>query len=571
MGAAGGDLTVSLQRFAESVAGLPFQLDMDGADVRDALVQTVREYILPRLADLHAPLVAVILGSTGAGKSTVLNSLAGHRVTIPGAIRPTTTDPVIWCHPDHVRRYERGFLSGYGLDEPRRLNVVADDRLLLKHLTVIDTPDIDSVETLHHEVAADLRRVADIVIFVTSAQRYADQVPWDVLDAVQQRGTPVVFVLNRLPRDAQPLVADFDRRRRDHGFPAAPVAVIAEVTHRADRDLLQDELISPLRSHLAWLARDGRRLLTRRTGMRGALEHMVLQSALLQQALDREAGAVHRLVEAVDGAYVTQQDELHHDLDRGELIKAEVLERWQEFVGTGELLKAAAGGIDKVRSWARSSFGGRPRVDVVQDQAHAELVVAVTRRVQVAVNGVVAAWEQTPVGQRLLAADGGAGYRPGPDVEEHARRAVIGWTADLARMVETEGEGRRKVATVASTGVNAVAVVALLATFANTGGITGAEVGITAGAAAAQQRVLEHVFGSAAARTLVARGRSSLHKALSDVLAADSRRYRDVALDMTAGATQLHLLDEWRRGVARDAAHAGMWADSVIDEGRAGA
>lgn len=564
---AGGDLAIALQRFAEAVSALPFELDEQGLEVRDSLVYGVREYVLPRLADLHAPLVAVLLGSTGAGKSTVLNSLAQRQVTHPGAIRPTTTDPIVWSHPDHAHRYGPGFITGYGEGEARPLHVVSHDDPVLAHLTIIDTPDIDSVETIHHEVAADLRRVADIVIFVTSAQRYADQVPWQVLSEIEARGTPVVFVLNRLPAGAEELVADFDRRRRDHGFPVAPVAVIRELPVRADREMLPDELVSPLRSHLSWLARDGRRLLTRRAGLRGAMQHMVLESGRLQEALERETDVVQRLVAAVDLAYVAQRDELHHDLDRGELIKAEVLDRWQEFVGTGELLKAASGGIEKLRSWARTSFGGRPRVEVVQDQAHTELVLAVTRRVQVAVNGVVAAWEQTPIGQRLLAENGGAGYRPDVSTDERTRRAVVGWTADLGRLVEEQGEGRRKVATAASTGVNAAAVVALLATFANTGGITGAEVGITAGAAAAQQRVLEHVFGGAAAKALVTQGRASLQTALAAVLDDDADRYRVMAVGRTAGLTQLAHLNDVRRHVARAAATAGMWTDGLLAEG----
>ena len=45
-------------------------------------------------------MLTVVGGSTGAGKSTLVNSLVRHRVTEPGVIRPTTRAPVLVHHPD---------------------------------------------------------------------------------------------------------------------------------------------------------------------------------------------------------------------------------------------------------------------------------------------------------------------------------------------------------------------------------------------------------------------------------------------------------------------------------------
>lgn len=557
------DVMSALHRFRESVVPLPFRLDEDGGTARDGLVFTIQEYVVPRLADLTAPLVVVLLGSTGAGKSTVLNTLAGTTITQPGAIRPTTTDPVVWCHERHAARYGPGFLTGYG-DGERALHVVTSEDPLLEHVTMVDTPDIDSVEHLHHEVAADLRRVADVVLFVTSAQRYADQVPWEVLKDVRDRGTPVGFVLNRVPPGAQALVADHDRRLAEFGFDIAPVTVIPELPGRADRDLLPPQWVVPLRAHLSWLGRDGRRLITRRQGLRGALQHMIADSAALQGGLDREQVVVDRLLASVDQAYVVQRDELSQDLARGELIKEEVLDRWQEFVGTGELLKALGGGVERVRSWARTTFGGRPRTEVIRDQAQDEVHLAVMRRAQVASQAVVQAWEQTEAGRSLL--QDPAVHRVGEDVDEDVRRRIRVWTTDLAALVEDQGEGRRRIATAASTGVNAAAVIALLATFANTGGITGAEVGITAGAAAAQQRILEHVFGGAAARALVAQGQESLRATLTEVLDAEAARYRRLALSLLAGRALTTGFLRARGQLAVAAQEAGLWTDGLLEE-----
>ncbi|MDN6170645.1 MAG: dynamin family protein, partial [Micrococcaceae bacterium] len=67
--------------------------------VLDARVQ-LDDYVLPRYRSLDAPLLAVVGGSTGAGKSTLVNALVGHPVTRAGAIRPTTRQPILVHHPD---------------------------------------------------------------------------------------------------------------------------------------------------------------------------------------------------------------------------------------------------------------------------------------------------------------------------------------------------------------------------------------------------------------------------------------------------------------------------------------
>ena len=61
---------------------------------------------MPRLRDIDAPVLAVVGGSTGAGKSTLVNSLVGVEVTRAGVLRPTTRSPVLVHHPDAVRWFE---------------------------------------------------------------------------------------------------------------------------------------------------------------------------------------------------------------------------------------------------------------------------------------------------------------------------------------------------------------------------------------------------------------------------------------------------------------------------------
>src|SRR3712207_1674043 len=94
------DALGELRRLA---GGLRLGLLTPGADgvrrVQAELVGQVDDYLLPRLRQLDAPLLAVVGGSTGAGKSTLVNSLVGDNVTKAGWLRPTTRGPVLVCNP----------------------------------------------------------------------------------------------------------------------------------------------------------------------------------------------------------------------------------------------------------------------------------------------------------------------------------------------------------------------------------------------------------------------------------------------------------------------------------------
>src|SRR3982751_3776594 len=69
------------------------------------VVDQIDDYLLPRLRDLDAPLLTVVGGSTGAGKSTLVNSLVGAPVTTAGVLRPTTRSPVLVCAPGDLAAF----------------------------------------------------------------------------------------------------------------------------------------------------------------------------------------------------------------------------------------------------------------------------------------------------------------------------------------------------------------------------------------------------------------------------------------------------------------------------------
>ena len=199
------DVADALDVLAGELESLSFGPDWgDLAAERDRLVGIIRSYLIPRASDPGRPMVVVLVGPTGSGKSTLLNSLSGLDISTTGALRPTTTAPVVLAKSGTEERYRT--IGGVGCEVRRGRARVLDS------LVLVDAPDLDSTSTGHRAMAETLIDNADIVVFVTSALRYADDVPWQVLRRAVSRGTPVIHVLNRVGSASSGAIVDFRSR-----------------------------------------------------------------------------------------------------------------------------------------------------------------------------------------------------------------------------------------------------------------------------------------------------------------------------------------------------------------------
>jgi len=207
---AADDLTFELEELARAVEGLVFGDEPAGrihARERDRIVKTIRSYLLPRMLNPSTPLFVVFAGPTGAGKSTLLNTVSGLEIAETGPLRPTTKAPVVLA----------ANVSGYDRVGEIDCVVVEGRAPILGSMTLVDTPDLDSTVLSHRVAAETLIDHADIVVFVSSALRYADLVPWEVLRRARSRGAPVIHVLNRLTSATTGALTDYRNRLEREG------------------------------------------------------------------------------------------------------------------------------------------------------------------------------------------------------------------------------------------------------------------------------------------------------------------------------------------------------------------
>ncbi|GAB49674.1 ABC transporter [Mobilicoccus pelagius] len=508
----------------------------DAADARRGrteMLDQFDDYILPRLADIDAPLLAVVGGSTGAGKSTLVNTLARRVVTRSGVLRPTTRACVLVHHPDDAAWFTTPRvlpnltrLSGAGdNDDPSALRLAAADGLP-SGIALLDAPDIDSVVAGNRDLARQLLGAADLWVFVTTAARYADAVPWEMLRRAAERGTSVAIVLDRVPDGASEEIAEhLGGMLVDEGLTNSPVFALEE-TSLDENGMLPESDVADLRTWLSLLGEDqrARGLVVRRT-LDGALDSLEGRVRQLAEASSTQVQTVEQMRAVADVAYAEALEGIAQGMSDGTLLRGEVLARWQEFVGTGEFLRQVEVGFGRLRDRVTAMLKGRPAPATELGEALqsgvADLILAHTEDANAT---VLKRWRTIPGTEQVLAAHPNlASPPPGFDAEVH--RLVRDWQQDLLELVRSEGQDRRTTARVLSMGVNAVGVVLMLVVFSHTmGTLGGAEVGIAGGSAVVAQRLLEAIFGDQAVRTLAAKARARLLERVGDLHAEQKAR-----------------------------------------------
>jgi len=507
------------------------------------IVGQLDDYVIPRLSQLDAPLLTVVGGSTGAGKSTLVNSIVGARVTTPGVLRPTTRSPVLVHHPSDARWFQdtrvlpslartTGQAAAGEHADAGGLHLVGTEAMP-PGLALLDAPDLDSVVAANRLLATQLLAAADLWVFVTTASRYADAVPWEMLRAAAERSTALAVVLDRVPAaGGAEITQHLAQMLATQGLGEAPVFVVGEVALEPDGLLPEDE-IEPIRTWLNDLAADAAtRADVARRSVDGAVRSLSRRVADVAAHADRQTEAAALLRLEVDEAYVAAAMAVDEASQDGSLLRGEVLARWQEFVGTGELLRGLEERLGALRDRVTNYLKARPEPGFeVAEALETGLEAVIFSRADEAAERVVENWVSRPGGADLVGDRREELAHRTPDLAERTARAVRDWQGYVLDLVRAEGQGRRTTARFLSLGVNGLGVALMVLVFANTGGLTGLEVGVAGGTGVVGQRVLEAVFGDQAVRSLTMKARENLRERVSALLAEERSRYDELLAD----------------------------------------
>lgn len=521
------------------------------------MVDQLEDYIIPRLMTIEAPLLTVVGGSTGAGKSTLVSSLVGKRVTEPGVLRPTTRSPVLVHHPEDAKWFGQDRILPdlerveRPTNDPTALQLVPSEALT-PGLAILDAPDIDSVEERNRTLAAQLLAAADLWLFVTSAARYADQVPWDFLKQAAERSAAVAIVLDRTPDEAVETVSThLARMLASRGLKDSPLFTVLE-GGIDEEGLLPPESVEDINGWLKSLAEDAdaRSLVVKQT-LEGAIRTVSRRTYAVADACGEQVVAAGRLRDDANKAYDASIAAIDKASADGTLLRGEVLARWQEFVGTGEMLRNLETRIGRLRDKVFNTLKGKPQqAERVTVAVESGLETLILEHAEAAAERAEASWQSTAAGQQLLGDAGQDLGRASRDFRRKAERAVRDWQSDVLDMVRTEGADKRQTARFLAFGVNGLSVALMVVVFAHTGGaLLGAEAGIAGGSAVVGQKLLEAVFGDQAVRTLAERARKDLDRRVRLLLEDERVRYTglvdslelapDVAEQMRAAARRV--------------------------------
>ncbi|WP_350271247.1 GTPase [Brevibacterium sp. CBA3109] len=145
--------------------------------------------------------VVAFAGSTGSGKSSLFNAVAGLDIARVGVRRPTTSRPTAcvwgeggndilnWLHvPERSRTWRESALDG-------------DDQRKLHGLILLDLPDHDSTAVKHRVESDRLVGLVDVVFWVVDPQKYADfSLHSEYLTKLAENSSNMVVVLNQVDK-----------------------------------------------------------------------------------------------------------------------------------------------------------------------------------------------------------------------------------------------------------------------------------------------------------------------------------------------------------------------------------
>ena len=149
--------------------------------------EQTRRQLSDAVRQLDDLFLLVVVGEFNSGKSAFINALVGRPI-LPEGVTPTTAEINVLRHgeQEHVESKSDG------------LRLITAPAELLRHLHLVDTPGTNAVIREHEALTSDFVPRADLVFFVTSADRPFTESERQFLARIREWGKKIVFVVNKV-------------------------------------------------------------------------------------------------------------------------------------------------------------------------------------------------------------------------------------------------------------------------------------------------------------------------------------------------------------------------------------
>jgi hypothetical protein len=396
---------------------------------------------------------------------------------------------------------------------------------------------------------------------------------WELLQHARDRGAALGIVLSRvLPAVSGEVVGHFHAMLEANGLGGNQRFVIPE-TVLIDAKL-PPEICAPVREWLAETAEQpDRRVAVLTQTMSGVLDTFRIRVPSLAAQVEDQVTLRARLTSAVADSYQAGLDEIGRRLQDGSLMSGEVLARWQDFAGAGDVLQS----LQSRRGSRQRRHRAPAKAQALKTAARSAVESLITSAADRAAEDCLANWRNHPAGAALLGHLGSGGStaawqsefaaeaglifgweseepgaavgeglsdpqariaalgRSSPDLATHAAQAVSAWQDQVARLVQAENVTKRSIAKAVSLDNDSLATVLIVSLFG-----VGEDATSTA---AVPRRLLTTLFGAGPLRDIMARTGADLRHRIALLLDEEMRRFADV-IDVVGTpdpAASLHL------------------------------